>query len=145
MPATLEQAIAAVRASYGDSRWLSLDVAEQTRAIYREMRRLDLEETMVRRAVARAAIATPEADLPQGVAFFAQEDAADPPTEASPRCSAFIKTRSADRCTWQPVTVHEGRSYCGFHNPLRQRIPRNCEATKPSATPADAVFVATGA
>lgn len=125
MPATLEQAVAAVRSHYGDDRWLVLDASEQTRAIYREMRRLDLEETMNRRALARATAARPESVQGQhGLAGLQAEASAKEPL----RCSAFIKTRIGDRCTWQPVVVVDGKHYCGFHNPQRRRAGRELEA-----------------
>ncbi len=143
MAASLEQAIAAVRASYG-SRWLSLEATEQTRAIYREMRRLDLEEVMTRRALARTAMAADGIVSPHGHGLVRGDTAAST-AGAPPQCSAFIKTRRADRCTWQAVVVHEGQPYCGFHNPLRRRISRNCGATEPPPAPGGTVRAATQA
>ncbi len=128
MPATLDQAIAAVRVAHGEEQWLALDANEQTRAIYREMRRLDLEETMTRRALARAAAA-------RAVPVPPRAGAGAPGTTEPLRCSAFIKTRSGDRCTWQPVVVHDGQAYCGFHNPLRNRIVRGRALPDPLPEP----------
>ncbi len=142
MPATLEQAITAVRTSYGEDRWLLLDATEQTRAIYREMRRLDLEETMTRRALARAAAGRVEANSTQRNA--GEPVVATPPADEPLRCSAFIKTRIGDRCTWQPVVVHEGRPYCGFHNPQRHRATRSSAAPDTAAAAAQPLLAVTG-
>lgn len=126
MPATLEDAIAAVRAAYGDDQWPLLDATEQTRAIYREMRRLDLEETMTRRALARAA-AEQAAVMGTG--------AGDATVAREPlRCSAFIKTRLSERCSWQPTIIHNGRAFCGFHDPQRQRAGRHIAGSATTTT-----------
>lgn len=45
MPVSLEEAVAAAARRYPGNQWSYLDIAEQTRAIYREMHRLDLEQS----------------------------------------------------------------------------------------------------
>lgn len=132
MPATLEEAIVAVRAAYGDDQWPLLDATEQTRAIYREMRRLDLEETMTHRALARAA-------AERSAAAGTSTD--NTITQAPLRCSAFIKTRLSERCSWQPTVIHNGRAFCGFHDPQRQRIGRRIAEIE-TATTRDAKLAA---
>jgi hypothetical protein len=120
MPATLEQALAAARNAYGPTVWMLLDPGAQTRAIYREMRRLDLAEATAQRS--------------RGSAAFARRDRVPMPTSTEPaalRCSAFIKTRSGDRCGWQPIVVHDGLPYCGFHDPQRQRARPRLVAASP--------------
>ena len=42
MITTLDEAIAAAASHYPDNQWIILNTGEQTRAIYREMQRLDL-------------------------------------------------------------------------------------------------------
>jgi hypothetical protein len=120
----------------GEQHWLLLDATEQTRAIYREIRRLDLEETMTRRALVRAEANADEADpscLPPNLG--------DEPTTVTPRCSAFIKTRAGHRCGWHPVITFEGQLYCGFHNPQR----RMGRSRMPQAVNANSRFLAESA
>ena len=44
MTTTLDEAIAAAASHYPDNQWIILNTGEQTRAIYREMQRLDLAQ-----------------------------------------------------------------------------------------------------
>ena len=44
MAATLQQALDAARARFGPEHWTRLNPAEQTRIVYEEMRRIDLEQ-----------------------------------------------------------------------------------------------------
>lgn len=103
MPSSPENALAAVRAAHGEEQWAALSPEEQTHAVYREMRRLSLEQLSQRRA---------RAPLPA-------EDERGSTTVL--RCSFLVKTRATERCSWDPVVMIAGRPYCGLHDPRRWR------------------------
>ncbi|MBN8875693.1 MAG: hypothetical protein J0H67_22885 [Rhodospirillales bacterium] len=100
MSVPMEDALAVVRAAYGEQQWAALSPQEQTHAIYREMRRLQLEH------ITRRGMQIANGGLNGGDAL---------------RCSVLVKTRTGDRCSWQPVVVLGGRAYCGLHDPRRWR------------------------
>lgn len=124
MDTVLKEAIAACQTRYGDDRWLCLDPGEQTEAIYREMRRIDLEHTQ----------ALCQSPPPDQTGEAVNEDvqstqdirllrtrARKPDPQ---KCSAMIKTRSSDRCSWRATVTRNGLPYCGFHDPERRDAGR---------------------
>ncbi|MBN8925945.1 MAG: hypothetical protein BGO51_25325 [Rhodospirillales bacterium 69-11] len=102
-----EDALAAVRAAHGEQQWAALTPEEQTHAVFREMRRLSLEQLSQRRTRAPVPV---------------EDEAA---TASSLRCSVLVKTRASERCSWEPVVVVGGRPYCGLHDPRRWRPEAN--------------------
>ncbi len=50
MPSSFKDAIAAASGHYPGNQWKYLSNAEQTRAIYREMQRIDLEQARTKHA-----------------------------------------------------------------------------------------------
>ena len=124
MDNVLLNAITACKAQYGDDRWLAMDPGEQTAAIYREMRRLDLEKAIA----LGLPIATDVDPAPAGPSpsssHVGQTVSVEQVKSHSPRCSATIKTRASDHCSWRATVWRNGLPYCGFHDPERRNHPR---------------------
>ena len=125
----LLDAIAACKTQYGDDRWLSMDPGEQTAAIYREMRRLDLEQARAKGLSIAVdlvlAPANPSWPTPLGGQNACEQHEKSPP----PRCSATIKTRATDNCSWRATVWRNGLPDCGFHDPERRAQPRRDRGT----------------
>ena len=126
MPATLEQAIAAARGADEKNEWLTLDPSQQTRAIYREMRRIDLEEALLTKATSDASpnehTARLSAERPGA------QDRGSAPQQ--PRCCATLKRRKAEQCSWSAVVKRGGSWFCGLHDPKRsaETSPKGTQA-----------------
>jgi hypothetical protein len=124
MDNVLLNAITACRAQYGDDRWLAMDPGEQTAAIYREMRRLDLEKAIaLGLPIATEVVRAPGVPSPADP-HVEQTASVEQGKSSSPRCSATIKTRATDHCSWRATVWRNGQPYCGFHDPERRNHPR---------------------
>jgi len=109
MAVTLHEAIAAARHSCPGDEWVLMSPSEQTRAIYRQMRRLDQ---------AQAA-----ANLQPVPCTARRSD-----TEIV-LCQAAVRTRSSGRCAWKASVSINGLLYCGFHARLEaMQRGRACHA-----------------
>jgi hypothetical protein len=111
MAVTLQQAFAAARRRCPGDQWLLMSPGEQTRVIYQEMRRLDLEQALVRGALAISA-GQPVAPLRS---FHRRSNALDTGEVRATRCCAAVRTRSSGQCAWKATMFVDGAPYCGFH------------------------------
>jgi len=96
MAATLQEAISAARLSCPGDEWVLMSPGEQTRVIYREMRRLDRAQ-----AEAGNLASVPGTGLRSNTEIVL--------------CQAPVRTRSSGRCAWKASVVVNGLPYCGFH------------------------------
>ena len=114
MAVTLQEAITAAKQSCMGDEWLSMSPAEQTRLIYREMRRLDLENVTAQ----QAEIAALRADQPNDSTNTGMLQSAET------QCCAPVRTRASGRCAWKATTQVNGVPYCGFHARLYEMAGR---------------------
>jgi hypothetical protein len=126
MAVTLQEAIVAAQHRCSGDEWLLMSPAEQTRVIYREMRRLDQEQATARKSTGRATdVASPRRG---------KETAGYPATAADPRvilCRAPVRTRSSGLCAWKATVIVNGVPYCGFHARLEEtQRSRVCAAVE---------------
>jgi hypothetical protein len=121
MAVTLEEAVAAARRRCSSDEWFQMSPGEQTRLIYREMRRLDLEQANARAASAGG-------DTRVSVPIF-RPNRTTVPVKTVARCQAPVRTRRSGRCSWKASCFIDGTPYCGFHARIEQahRL-RSCAA-----------------
>lgn len=129
MDDVLLNAITACKTQYGNDRWLSMDPGEQTASIYREMRRLDLEQALAQGRSVAADVASTPADPSFPRLHADRTTGQDTGKSQSPRCCATIKTRATDHCSWRATVWRDGHPYCGFHDPERRNQPRRDRGT----------------
>lgn len=130
MDNVLLNAITACKTQYGHDRWLSMDPGEQTSAIYREMRRLDLEQARILGRPIPVEVTQARENAPESRSNAGQTIHEEPGKSPSPpRCSATIKTRASDHCSWRATVWRGGQHYCGFHDPERRNHPRRDRGT----------------
>jgi hypothetical protein len=118
MAVTLQEAIAAARRRCPGDEWLLMSPREQTRVIYREMRRLDQEELDSHAMVFDT---TDPNQHPASLDARGTRGRAGASPEARPvLCQASVRTRSSGRCAWKATVRRHGVPYCGFHARLEE-------------------------
>jgi hypothetical protein len=113
MAVTLQEAIAAARHRWSGDEWLLMSPGEQTREIYREMRRLDQAQATARKS-AGGDVTNPR----RGRETAGYREAAG--DSGVILCRAPVRTRSSGLCAWKATVIVNGVPYCGFHARLEE-------------------------